>query len=415
MKSIQWWACACAGALVASAPLAAGAQTRLSLQDAVTAALQGRPALKAEAERVTVAEARLTQAGLWPNPELQFSNENLRPGQTYTRDVDTMAVISQPLDILGKRRGRVDAASEGVGRANEELEQARRQVAQRVKLAYWVARGAQEHRDLLLGSVENFQKIVDYHAAQLSVGAIPEQDVLRVRLEREQLQIAAHVAAVDATTALVTLLNEIGRPAGEPVVLTEPLDAEASVPITATAEAIAMRGDVRVARAAVTEAAANARLQDVLARPDIGVLYGYKRTLLPDATDGVNTAIAGVRVTIPLTDRNQGNRAAAAAETRRQQQLLAETELRARGDLARATAEYQLRRAEVADTLRPLREHAAEIAGIARAAYEQGAVDLLRLLDAERSRFDAERAWVQGMVAFQQSVVNLEFAQGAAR
>jgi cobalt-zinc-cadmium efflux system outer membrane protein len=129
----------------------------------------------------------------------------------------------------------------------------------------------------------------------------------------------------------------------------------------------------------------------------------------------VNTAIAGVRVTIPVADRNQGNRAAAAAEARRQQQLVAQTELEARGELERAAQEYQLRRVEVTDTLRPLREHATEISGIARAAYEQGAVDLLRLLDAERSRFDAERAWVQGMVAFQQSVVNLEFAQGAAR
>jgi outer membrane protein TolC len=95
--------------------------------------------------------------------------------------------------------------------------------------------------------------------------------------------------------------------------------------------------------------------------------------------------------------------------------LLAETESQARSDVARATDEYNLRRQEVADTLTPLREHATSIAGIARAAYEQGAVDVLRLLDAERARLDAERAWVQGMVAYQQSVVNLEFAQGASR
>jgi len=83
--------------------------------------------------------------------------------------------------------------------------------------------------------------------------------------------------------------------------------------------------------------------------------------------------------------------------------------------LQRAVQEYEMRRAEVAETLRPLRENATEISNIAQAAYQQGGVELLRLLDAERSRLEAEAAWVDGMVAYQQSVVNLEAAQGVSR
>jgi cobalt-zinc-cadmium efflux system outer membrane protein len=411
---MQRYVCALIGAFVLTFGGPATAQTRLRLAQAVDAALQSRPALKADAEQVAVAQGRLRQAGTWPNPEFQFSNENLRPGQTYTRDVDTLAVVSQPLDVLGKRGRRMDAAAAVVARTTEELELARRQVAQRVELAYWAARGAQERRDLLRASVENFQKIVEYHTAQLSVGAIPEQDVLRVRLEGEQLQISAHLAEADATAAVLTLLSDIGRPVTDSITLTEPLDAR--VPVEAiTADVLDQRSDVRVGHASVAEAEANARLQNAQARPDLDVIFGYKRTLLPDAVAGVNTAVAGIRITIPLMDRNQGNRDAAAAEARRQEQLLAETELQARGDLERARRDYELRSAEVTNTLRPLREHATQISGIARAAYQQGAVDLLRLLDAERSRFDAERAWVDGMVAYQQSVVNLEFAQGAVR
>jgi outer membrane protein TolC len=145
------------------------------------------------------------------------------------------------------------------------------------------------------------------------------------------------------------------------------------------------------------------------------VVFGYKRTQLPDSASGVNTALAAVKVTIPLTDRNQGNRAAAAAELRRQEQLHAETETAVSADIQRALQEYEMRRAEVSATLHPLRDHATTISAIAQAAYQQGGVDLLRLLDAERSRLDAESAWVDGMVAFQQSVVNLEAAQGVIR
>lgn len=398
------------------APALCEAQTRLGLEQAVEVALQSRPLLKADAERVAAADGRTRQAGLLPNPQLQFGNENLHPGQTYSRDVDTLAYVTWPLDVLGKRGQRVAAAERARSRTEAEVEMVRRQVTQSVRLAYWTARGAQERRDLLQSSVANFQRILAYHTAQLQAGTIAEQDVLRVRLEGERIQIAAHLAAIDATRARLRLLAEMGQPDLGDVLLTEPLDAmPTAVESGSIAEALARRAEMKVAGASVEEALANTRLQAVAARPDLSVVFGYKRTQLPDATSGVNTALAAVAVTIPLFDRNQGNRAAAAAELRRQEQMRAEAESGVRADVKRARDEYELRRAEVDATLRPLREHATAIAGIAQAAYQQGGVDLLRLLDAERSRLDAESAWVDGMVAFQQSVVDLAAAQGRIR
>jgi len=397
-------------------PAVSRAQTPLTLQDAVETALRSRALLKAEAERVNVAEGRKRQAGAWPNPEFEFSNENLRPGQNYSRDVDTLAYVTWPLDVLGKRQQRVAAAERTVTRTGAELELVRRQMVQTVKLAYWNARGAQERRDLLQTTVANFQRIIDYHAAQLSAGMIAEQDVLRVRLEGERIQIAAHLATIDATSARVQLLKEIGQTVRPDVLLTEALEAmPAPLGPSSVAEALAARGEIKVAEAAIDEARASVRLQDVTARPDLAVVYGYKRSQLPDALSGVNTSLAAIKVTLPLSDRNQGNRVAAGAELRRQEWLRAEAETAVSADLQRAAQEYELRRAEVVETLQPLREHARSIAGIAQAAYQQGGLELLRLLDAERSRLDAESAWVDGMVAFQQSVVNLETAQGVSR
>jgi outer membrane protein, heavy metal efflux system len=420
VRSIRYWASAAVAliVLVLAAPAVCRAQSpsRLSLEEAVDTALRSRALLKAEAERVTVAEGRKRQAGLAPNPEFQFGNENLRPGQTYSRDVDTLAYVTWPLDILGKRGQRVAVAEQAVGRTQAELEVARRQVTHSVRLAYWTARGAQERRDLLTSSVANFQRIIDYHAAQLSVGTIAEQDVLRVRLEGERIQIAAHLAAIDATKARVQLLREIGAADLADVVLTDPLDRmPTTLGTSSIQDVLARRGEMKVATASIEEARANARLQDVFARPDLSIVYGYKRTQLPDALSGVNTSLAAIKVTIPLLDRNQGNRAAAAAELRRQEQLRTEVETGVKADLSRAVQEYEMRRAEVVDTLQPLRDHATTISTIAQAAYQQGGVELLRLLDAERSRLEAESAWVDGMVAFQQSVVNLEVAQGVSR
>jgi cobalt-zinc-cadmium efflux system outer membrane protein len=387
-------------------------QARLSLQDAINQALQSRASLKAEAERVTVAEGLRKQAGLYPNPEFQFQNENLRPGQTYGRDVDTLALINQPLDVLGKRKQRMVLAGRGVVVSRAEYELARWQVSQSVKLAYWSARGSQEIRDVLKTTAENFQKIVDYHSAQLSVGAIAEQDFFRVRLEGERLKISADLASIDVNRSRLELLREMGRTEFGELVLTESLAVESKVTPTGIEQALIHRMEIKTARAALEQARANARLQEVSARPDLNLTYGYKRTQLPDTTVGVNTALVSVRITLPSTDKNQGNRSAADAEVRRQEQLVAAAEAEVRADYAGTLQEYEMRRAEFVNALQPLREHAAEISRIAAAAYAEGGTDLLRLLDAERARLDAELAWARGMVEYRQSIVRLEAAEG---
>lgn len=388
------------------------AQTPLGLAEAVRSALQSRASLQAEAERVSVAEGLRKQAGLFPNPEFQFQNENLRPGQTYTRDVDTLALINQPLDILGKRRQRVSVAEEGRNHAQSEYQLARWQVTQRVKLAYWAARGAQEIRRAWNTTLENFQKIIEYHAGRLSVGAIAEQDFLRVRLEGERLKVSADLATLDANRSRVELLREMGRADFEELVLTEPLEPVAGVTPAGIEQVLAQRVEIQVARAALRQAEANAKLQQVSGRPDLNLTLGYKRTQLPDALSGVNTALASLRITLPVTDKNQGNRAAAEAEVRRQRQLLASAEAEVRADYYAALQEYEFRRQELLNTLEPLHQHAEEISRIAAAAYAEGGTDLLRLLDAERVGLEAELARTRGLVEYRQSMARLESAEG---
>lgn len=391
------------------------AQTSLSLAEAVSQALRSRPSLKAAGERIGSAEGLRKQAGLFPNPEFQFQNENLRPGQTYTRDVDTLALIDQPLDVLGKRKQRIALADEDVSRARADFQVARWELINKVKSAYWSARGAQEIRDALRGSVENFQKIVAFHSAQLSAGAIPEQDFLRVRLESERLKLSADLAALDASESLVSLRREMGQTTFPDLSLTEPLEPVAVVLPLPLEEVLPQRADVQAARAALRRADANARLQQVEARPDLNVTYGYKRTQLPDALTGVNTALGSVRITLPLTNRNQGNQAAAEAEVRRQQQLVSAVEADVRADYDAALQEYTFRHDEFVNTLEPLRQHALEISRIAAAAYAEGGTDLLRLLDAERVRLEAELARTRGLVEYHQSIVRLEAAEGVAQ
>jgi cobalt-zinc-cadmium efflux system outer membrane protein len=361
---------------------------------------------------VVAAEGLRRQAALFPNPEFQFQNENLRPGETYTRDVDTLALINQQLDILGKRKRRIAVAEEARGFAQTEYQFARRQVAQRVKQAYWAARGAQEVRKAWGSTLQNFQRIIEFHAARLSAGAIAEQDLLRVRLEGERLKVSADLAILDADRARVELFRQMGRTDFAEVILTEALEPPADFNPIGMEQVLAQRLEIQIARAALRQAEANAKLQEVVARPDLNVTVGYKRTQLPDALTGVNTALASLRVTLPVSDKNQGNRAAAEAEVRRQRHSVAAAEAEVRADYYAALQEYEFRGREFVSTLEPLGQHAAEITRIAAAAYAEGGTDLLRLLDAERVGMEAELARTRGLVEYRQSIAKLEAAEG---
>src|SRR3984893_6052515 len=114
--------------LILSVAAPAHAQSKLSLQEAVNKAFQSRASLKAEAERVSIAQGFEKQAELIANPVLQFENQNLRPGQTYTRDVDIFAYLTQPLDVLGKRKQRILLAKDGVSRTQTGYELTRLQI-----------------------------------------------------------------------------------------------------------------------------------------------------------------------------------------------------------------------------------------------------------------------------------------------
>ena len=113
--------------------------------------------------------------------------------------------------------------------------------------------------------------------------------------------------------------------------------------------------------------------------------------------------------------RITGNREAAEAEVRRRQQLLAAVETDVQAEYESALQDYRMRRDEAIANLEPLRQEAINLSQIAGAAYAEGGTDLLRLLDAERARIDADLAWARGMTEYRQSIVRLEAAEGVTQ
>jgi cobalt-zinc-cadmium efflux system outer membrane protein len=124
-------------------------------------------------------------------------------------------------------------------------------------------------------------------------------------------------------------------------------------------------------------------LEEARRLPDPSANGGLKRTV------GVNTAQFTVSMPLPLFNRNNLARIVAAGEVRAAEFALAAAERRARGEIAAAQdAAVRLStrardvRATLVDPARGARE-------AARAAFGAGALDVMRLVDAERVATEA--------------------------
>jgi len=392
--------------LVLAIAIPAVAQTTLTLDDAVRTALERRPELKAAQAHVSAAQGLKSQAGLFPNPRLIFQVENLRGSNfDYSSDADSFAYFSQVIETSGRRGNRIAVSEANVGRTRLEEEQLRREIGFRVREAYWLALGVQFARDLYEQNDRYFKQVVEYHEARLKEGKIAEVDVLRVRLQAEQIHAALENARLDVDKAQLSLAREMGIVAAGPWVLTEHFD-QLEEPRAAKASGAEALVESRLAAQDVVAARANLGLERAVGRPDVDAIFGYKRT------SGLDTAIAGLQVNLPIFDRNQGARAAAEAATLAAQRTMEAINMRLNSEAALASKEYEARLRQARDIFAPLHRQADQISDISRSAYREEGLDLLRLLDAERFRIEAQLAWLRALSDYHKSVVNLERAEG---
>jgi outer membrane protein TolC len=381
------------------------------LKDAIALAVSRRPELRASTAKVESFGGFRQQAALRPNPRLILQSEDFHPSNfSFSQQSQTYAYASQVFEAPGKRSGRIAVANQGIERSRAQAEAVRREIVFNAGQAYWDAEAAQMLRDLYAQADDYFRQTVDYHQARFKEGKLAEVDLLRVRLERERVHAAAENTNLDAQRSLLRLARELASPASGKWTLVENFQSLEMPPDQPPiGDLVAARPEGRAALAALAEARANVELQKANGRQDIQGLFGYKR-------NGINNAmIAGVQINLPVFDRNQGAIAASEADARAAEDNVAVLRNQIVSEVTLARQEYQMRRDQYLQTFRPLLDRAVEISDISRAAYREGGLDLVRLLDAERLRIEAQISWVNALQSYHESVVAREYAEGVER
>jgi outer membrane protein TolC len=384
------------------------AQTKLTVGEAASYALTHRSELRSSDARVAAAERNRQQAGLISNPRFLFRKEDLRSDTSILgENSQTYWEANQMIETSGKRGGRIAVANAGIAESRLQRDLVRRQIVLAVRQNYWRARASQVLADLYDEDGRYFAQMISYHEARFREGKIAEVDLLRVRLQGQQIRAAAASARLDSEKALLELAKEMNAPGTEGWQLTDDLEMlEEPLPLPNGGDPAGLRLEGQIAKQSIARAQAQTKLELANGRPDLIFTGGYKRDVQ------IDTPIAGVQFDIPLFNRNQGAVAAAKAQTDASEADYQASRNRLLAELALARKEYELRRDQYQNVFRPLRQEAVEISDISRAAYQAGGLDLVRLLDAERARVDAQLSYVRALESYHLSVTDLNYAEG---
>ena len=411
--------------IVAPAMTAARAQATaddLTVDALIERALARHPDLEAARLDVEAARGRVRQAGLRPNPMLDLGGQ-----KALGPDNNIMVGVTLPLDLNGRKEGRV-------GLAERELEVKRAQLADRerklrgdlrLKAAEVLAarRNLRSIRDL----VETNRRAVEIVGARVREGAVPSLDLNVQLVEANRLEASETLLASRVEILTLQLETLAGMPADSAINVVGDLAAIAALPEQSAAlqTATSERPDLTLVRAEVAAAAARVRKEEAEGRWDASVNVGYQRQQMGFGVMGITDSGgtrevadtfhffgAGVTITLPVRNRNQGSIAAARAEARAVDRRRELVELTIRQEVQSAYAQYASARRGVDLYERGVRDVARRNYDTIRRAYELGRGSLLDVIGEQRRYLEIEAGYTDTLKQLYEAAAEIERATG---
>jgi cobalt-zinc-cadmium efflux system outer membrane protein len=372
-----------------------------TVNEVVALALANNAELIAMRKEAEAGEALLRQAGLRPNPSLEVTGARQLGGT----DNNIMFQGELPLELGGRRSARIQVAERELEIRRLAAAERERQLAAEVRSKFGEALAAamklRFSEEILDIAKENFELV----ASKVNEGRTPplEQSMEAVELNRMRADREISEGAVEMR--MLELRNLAGLKPEEPIRLrgdlTELLKPTPPQDI-ATVRALQVRPDLAGARS--LEMLASARIVQARAegRIDAAVMLGYQRMKSGFPLLGIEESTGallpieskfrfftfGIRLNLPVTNRNQGMIAAARLEADAVRSRREFGELTVKREIASAYARYNraLRAMEIYRV--GVRDQAAANLDVVRQTYELGSKTLLDYI-AEHHRYMA--------------------------
>ncbi len=398
---------------------ASSAPESLTEEAVVTNALRNNYDLKSAAASVELAKAELTKAGLWPNPEGEFSTRSDKyygnrgeGGYEYG--------LSQSIPISGRIFFNRRVAGLGIKRAEWQRKDVERRVVSEVKRTFHLVATLQEKDKISSFSVKINQDLVESVKARLSHAEVSTVDVSLAR--GELLMAGQELAEADARLyeARAALNRLMGQNPNTPfIIVSEPLVFPLIDLETAAQKSLERRPDLKAQELGKTMGGAALTLAKAMRIPDItiGGFYQSDRSRF-DVNDQLisdNSRLVGGKVSIPLPffDRNQAEIARASAEKKNSdiqyEALKTQVVKEVTQAYIRLTASKQIIGSYYSDGAT---EDVEKSVKLMQDAYIQGRVSVFDVVQTQNKLTNIEKAYLDAGQRARESIIDLEFAMG---
>ena len=383
-----------------------------TVDDLVSFALANNAELIAIRKESDAGEALIKQARLRANPSAEISGAKRVGGS----DNNLMIQGELPLELGGRRSSRIRAAEAELEIRKQAAAERERQLAADVRSKFGEALAAilklQFAEEILDMARQNFEIV----AAKVTEGRTPPLEQSMETVELNKMRVDRETAEGSVETRMFELRNLAGMEPEAALKLkgefTSLVRSQIPPQDIATERALRERPDLAGARS--VEQLANARIEQARSegRIDADIMLGYQRTntgfpllgiqestgaLLP-IEDKMHFFTFGVRLNLPVTNRNQGMIEAATLEADAAHGRRAFGELTVKREIASAYARYNraLRAMEIYRV--GVRDQAALNLNVVRQTYDLGAKTLLDYI-AEHHRFmETENGYIDAQL-----------------
>ncbi len=385
-----------ASCLCSGQPVPGNAPPRtLTLANAKQIAFERNWDLLAAKSGLDAATAQWLVVKEFPNPTANLSTASIGSHNAATiegngiwhRSYDTIAAVSQLIEIAGKRHDRQAAGRAGILGARARFHDARRTLDQGVSKAFVAALLADDNVRVLRESVRLMNREQDIAQARLKAGDLSDSDFKQIQIGAEQFELQEKTADAAALQARiqVEILMGLPQPQGNwaPAETLEEMAAVAPPPPQAPAGAA--RPDVLAAQADLLGGRFNLKLQKALRIPDPSIAIQYEHQPQPPGPPADDTFGFGLSFPLPLWNRNQGNIDAARAAVAQFETALGKVQAQAVADAASARAEYREAFQRWQRYKNLILDQSAKSRDAISFAFDKGAATLVDFLEAERT------------------------------
>ncbi len=414
---------ALAAALIfgASAPASSETSSRaFSADDAVREAIAGNRDLQAARATIDVARGLRLQAGRLENPELEVAYADDFAFESAGERAASVG-LAQRFPVTARLAREKDVASQGVAIAEAEVHDFVRRLIADVESAFYRVRTLDEQRVVnrqLTASVLEVEQATEgrFAAAEASAAEVGLLRIERLRLEQEgqRLKRDREIAA----GSLARLMGRNPRDPLTPVGEIDPGPILLAAPPDSTTTASSARPDLDAASKQIERADADRRLAQAEAWEDWTVGFGYEfdRQVFdgPVATEEDSLLRFGLRVPLPLWNRQQGRVAAAAAELRRSRRSREALVLRIEEEVRAAESRVRTLRESVDAYIHQILPEATRTQALLERGYRQGLVGIAALLQAQRQYNESRAFYLDLLGDLRQAHIALEVAAGTS-